>query len=144
MLEVWIDGACEPVNPRGTASYGVVIQTSGARIHMQSIVGSGDGMSNNVGEYSGLIAFLEWYLANADGQLTTVMSDSKMLIYQMKGWWAIRGGLYVPYYNKAQELMGKVKFREVIGFEWIPREQNWEADNLSKQALIAIGIKPRH
>ena len=41
-LEVWIDGACEPINPGGTASYGVVIKNDEVTVFADSaIVGSG-------------------------------------------------------------------------------------------------------
>lgn len=57
-LEVFIDGCCEPVNPGGTAAYGVVVKCEGKVLFSEGkIVGSGNGISNNVAEYSGLLAF---------------------------------------------------------------------------------------
>jgi len=148
MLEVWIDGACEPINPRGTASYGLVVKHNNKLLHSEGeIIGGGEGYSNNVAEYSGLIAFFNWYKENTYGYEASIHSDSKLLIYQMNALWQIRGGLYVPYYLEATkletELINSGKLKD-IKYHWIPREENWEADNLSKQALIAIGIKPRH
>lgn len=62
----FIDGACEPVNPGGTASYGVVVKSDGVTIFTDSaVVGSGLAISNNVAEYSGLLAFLKWYIEHA-------------------------------------------------------------------------------
>ena len=29
MIEIYFDGACEPINPRGTASYGYLIKKDG-------------------------------------------------------------------------------------------------------------------
>ena len=29
LIEAWFDGACEPVNPGGTASYGVIVTRNG-------------------------------------------------------------------------------------------------------------------
>jgi len=153
MLEVWIDGACEPVNPKGTASYGLVIKQNGNLLYSESkIVGKGEGYSNNVAEYSGLIAFLKWLLTTGklsslailDYDYATIRSDSLMLINQMSGAWRVKQGMYVPYYHQAIDFINTHGLYHHLTFKWIPREENWEADNLSKQALIAIGIKPKH
>lgn len=149
-LRVWIDGACEPVNPGGTASYGVVVK-HGEEILFESgdVVGSGPAMSNNVAEYSGLIAFLEWYLETRRGSLNhrelkrrpAIYSDSRLLICQMTGEWRVKQGLYVPYYNKAQTLIRENKLD--LGFWKVPREQNEEADRWSKKALLDAGVTLR-
>ena len=63
MISIFFDGACEPVNPGGTASYGWVIKKDGKTILSGSgIVGSGEGMTNNVGEYHGLIEGIKAFL----------------------------------------------------------------------------------
>jgi len=153
MLEVWIDGACEPINPKGTASYGLVIKRNGQMLHKESkIVGKGEGYSNNVAEYSGLIAFLRWLLTTGkfsslailDYDYATIYSDSLMLINQMSGSWQVKQGMYIPYYQQAIDLINTHGLYHHLKFKWIPREQNQEADGLSKQALIAMGIRPRH
>jgi ribonuclease HI len=159
MLRVWIDGACEPVNPGGTASYGLVVrfhQTNELLFRESKVVGSGQGMSNNVAEYAGLIAFLDWLEAldknwipaisyEPDNPSAFVFSDSQLLVNQMNGKWKVNKGLYIPYYNK---VMTKIRSSPTLlvrlAFRWIPREANQEADDLSKQALLAIGIKCRH
>lgn len=142
-IEVYIDGVCEPFNPGGTAAYGLLVkQDEKILISEGKIVGSGPKFSNNVAEYSGLIAFLEWY-QNHYGELgdhdITVYSDSKLLIFQMSGQWRVKRGLYVPYHQKARQMIGMTP----IYFKWIPREENAEADKLSKRPLIDKGIKFR-
>lgn len=141
-IEVWYDGACEPKNPGGTASYGVIIKSEGKVIFEESkIVGTGNGMSNNVAEYSGAISGMEWMIANGlKDHPILVRGDNKMSVEQMSGNWKVRtwDGLYVPYWRKAKEL---VKQFTHIEFRWISREQNGEADEISKQALRESGIK---
>jgi hypothetical protein len=46
------DGACEPVNPGGTATFGVIIKDEDGTVIYEEhgLVGSGDAMSNNVAE----------------------------------------------------------------------------------------------
>jgi ribonuclease HI len=123
-LEVWIDEACEPVNPAGTASYGMVVKNKGLTVFSDSaVVGSGLGMSNNVAEYCGLIAFLKWYIQHALNSDATVYSDSSLLINQMTGYWRARRGLYLPYYEEA--------------WETIRQNNLMQADKLSKDALLA-------
>ena len=146
VLEVYIDGACEPINPGGTASYGLVIYRGKARLLAKSaIVDTGDKMSNNVAEYAGLIAFFEW----ADNQLpeeAVIKSDSQLLINQMRGEWQARQGLYLPYYRKAMTYLinhTQLAGRKLYQFKWIPREENWEADRLSRDILFAHGVGGR-
>lgn len=142
-LEVYIDGACEPINPGGTASYGVVAYEGEVRLFSKSaIVGSGSKMSNNIAEYSGLIAFLEWYSENGRGRTARIYSDSQLLVNQMSGRWGVNKGLYVPYYEKALDLMTQEMFNK-LNFQWVSREKNLEADKLSKDILVSHGIKVR-
>jgi ribonuclease HI len=59
----YFDGACEPVNPGGTASYGAVIIEDDETIwECSEVYGQGKLMSNNVAEYAGFIAVLEWFI----------------------------------------------------------------------------------
>ena len=60
----YFDGACEPINPGGTASYGALILQAGEPIWMSwelNLPADGHQTSNNLAEYSGLIALLEWF-----------------------------------------------------------------------------------
>ena len=137
MLEVFIDGACEPINPKGTASYGLIIKKDNKYIlRGYHVIGSGEGMSNNVAEYNGLLAFLRWYKSQNIKDDIVVKGDSQLVIKQMSGDWKVNGGLYYPIYQQCKTLLQELNL--TIHYEWIPREQNQEADDLSK---IALGIK---
>ena len=143
MLEVYIDGNCAPKNPGGAASYGVVVYRNGTQLWTKAdIVGSGDKMSNNVGEYSGLLAFLEWFDKQPIEEVI-IYSDSQLLVNQMNGEWKVKKGLYIPYYQRAMILLlhNARIWRDMISFKWIPREENWEADKLSKDILLAHGVR---
>lgn len=150
MLICYFDGACEPINPGGTASYGVVvfrgvggIPDYKTRLWEDYAVCQESGTSNNVAEYAGFNAALDWFL-NWEGtrEPTIIRGDSKLVIEQMNGHWQIRNGLYKPL-----ALICREKLKEFVtkpAIEWIPREKNTEADRLSKKALEEIGIKPRN
>ncbi len=153
MIDVWIDGACEPINPGGTVSYGLVVKQDGSTLFSESkIIGKGIGYSNNVAEYSGLLAFLKWLLTTGklsslailEYDYATIHSDSQLLIKQMAGEWRVRQGIYIPYYQQAIDFINTHGLHQHLSFKWVPREQNQEADFLSKQALIKVGIIPKH
>jgi ribonuclease HI len=138
----YFDGACEPVNPGGTASYGAAIYENQQLVWKCSqIYGRGEHTSNNVAEYAALIAVLEWF---ADHELLDaeiiVRGDSKLVIEQMFGSWKIKSGLYTELAHKARELL--TKFAKIQG-EWISRDRNEVADRLSKEALKRAGVKLR-
>ena len=142
MIKCWIDGCCEPVNPGGTAGYGVSVQRDGLQLWEESrIVGSGPKMSNNVAEYSGLLSLLQFLLKSGlNEEQIMVYSDSKLVIEQTWGKpkWKMRQGLYIPIAKQCREYLAV--FPNITG-TWIPREQNEEADRLSKAALKSRGVK---
>lgn len=132
MIKVYIDGACEPKNPGGVATYGVSIYKDNLRIYKEKgLIGEGSEMSNNVAEYGALCKALSWLKSRYSLELITIMSDSQLLINQMNKKWKVNGGFYLETYWKALKL--KESFQR-ISFKWIPREENTEADELSKLA----------
>src|SRR5437879_3064371 len=108
-------GACEPRNPGGTASYGVVIYKDNEAVWDCSEIyrpepGHERETTNNIGEYAALIAALQWFaeqkLFEAD---ITVRGDSKLVIEQMFGSWKIKAGAYIVLADKACGLI--LRFR---------------------------------
>ena len=91
----------------------------------------GDNVSNNYAEYSALVAALNELLRRGLTREVTVRSDSKLLVNQMKGSWRRKKGGYLEKYKEASELAKKF---ERLTFVWIPREENSEADLLSRVA----------
>lgn len=149
-ITAYFDGCCEPINPGGTASYGVVVFIDHERIWQASqIVSPGAGReketSNNVAEYAGLIALLEYLLSrNLQDEPIQVFGDSQLVMYQMFGdpklggkRWKIKRGYYAPLAARARELLKG--FSSLKG-AWIPREENALADELSKAELVKAGI----
>jgi ribonuclease HI len=128
MIEVYTDGRAEP-NP-GLGTYGFVIYKDGERARSEHGV-AGRAVTNNYAEYVCLIKALE-YLWPHRGEAITVFSDSKLLVYQMKEEWKFKKGAYREKYIKAKELAGKFSN---LKFQWIPREKNTEADELTNIAF---------
>ena len=138
MIEVWIDGLCEPINPGGTASFGYIIKKNGKTMNRDyGVIGSGKGMTNNVGEYTALVHALEKIkILKLDKEKIVVRSDSRLVAYGMGTdpatgrSWKIKAPLILPLYTKAKKLSEGMD----INFLWIPREENEEADQLTRLA----------
>lgn len=89
MIEIYFDGACEPINPGGTASYGWIIKEGNKIIDKKGgILSSGDGMTNNVGEYSALIKILEAFLhLNIQKKKIKILGDSNLVCNMVSKTW---------------------------------------------------------
>jgi ribonuclease HI len=132
MIKVYIDGLCEPMNPGGVATYGLIIYKDGSIIQKdKGVVGEGPGMSNNVAEYTALCKALSWLTPRYPKESITVLSDSRLVVNQMSDQWKARKGLYLEYYKKALKL--KESFPKLV-LKWVPREENAEADELTRAA----------
>jgi ribonuclease HI len=128
MIEVYTDGRAEP-NP-GLGTYGYVVYEKGKRAHAEKGV-AGQVVTNNYAEYFCLVKALQHLAKRSDDEIT-IFSDSMLLVNQMKGDWKFKGGAYGERYLEAKELAeGFPKLR----FEWIPRERNSEADELTNIAF---------
>jgi len=131
-IVVYVDGLCEPMNPGGTATYGYIVRNETDVVRRLGVVGHGPKMSNNVAEYAALCEALTFQVRKKLITIPTeVRSDSRLLVNQMNGNWKVRKGLYVQRYLEAKDLAGQF---ERITFKWIPREENEEADALSRGA----------
>jgi probable phosphoglycerate mutase len=86
--------------------------------------------SNNVAEYSGLVAGLELYRDHAPGADLEVRMDSKLVIEQMSGNWKIKHANLRPLAMRAKQLAPPLTV-----WTWVPREQNKAADRLANVAM---------
>jgi ribonuclease H / adenosylcobalamin/alpha-ribazole phosphatase len=125
-------------NP-GPAAYGALVRDP---VTGEVIAQSGKTLgiaTNNVAEYSGLVAGLELAAEYAPDASIEVRMDSKLVIEQMAGRWKIKHPDLQPLAIKAQGLAP-------FGTEWtwVPRAQNAAADALANMALdgIPIPLKP--
>lgn len=133
-LEVYFDGSCGPGNPGGTAAYGfVVYDEHRALIHAgHGRVVSGPEASNNVGEYGGLLNAMKFIAEHYPDKQVMFNGDSELVINQMNGRSKARKGLYLSYYQEAAALAAPYIEKRQWRFQWIPRDMNSEADELSQ------------
>lgn len=114
-------------NP-GPAGYGVRILHDGQAIDLKEALGT---CTNNVAEYSGLLAALRWAVANGCASLH-IKSDSLLLVQQMKGVYKVKHPGLQPLHAEAQGLARQIG---KVTFEHVRREYNKDADRLANEAM---------
>src|SRR5437762_9128031 len=116
-------------NP-GPAGYGVVIHDEGGRkiAALSEYLGH---QTNNFAEYQGLIAALEYAVKHGHKALKLV-SDSELLVRQMKGIYKVKNAALQDLHARAKELIAKLDSFQI---EHALREHNHEADRLANEAM---------
>jgi len=132
MITAYFDGGARS-NP-GPAGYGVYIVDDAGTV-LAELHGSLGIATNNVAEYNGLLAALQWAIDN-NVTAITVKGDSLLIIEQMRGNYKVKNEGLKPLHMKARMLVmqiGNVKF------EHVPRELNKDADRLSNVGMDGNG-----
>jgi broad specificity phosphatase PhoE/ribonuclease HI len=119
-------------NP-GPAGYGALVKDAANGDVLAERQDSLGLTTNNVAEYSGLIAGLR-AAAELGASEVDVRMDSKLAVEQMSGRWKIKHPALQPLAREAKELAGRF---ERVTYTWIPRAQNSHADRLANQAMDA-------
>ncbi len=115
-------------NP-GPAGYGAVLHEGNVVIaELYDYIGIS---TNNVAEYSGLVAGLTAIHQLDPDAIVEVRMDSKLVVEQMSGRWQIKhDGMKIL----AQEARA-AHSPSLVSYFWIPREENAHADRLANRAL---------
>lgn len=101
------------------------------------VVKEGEGATNNYAEWCALGLALRWLLDNRKDLCATqsleIVGDSQLVVYQLAERWECKA----PHLQKLKERC--LFILSELGFvsrsaRWVPREENEEADRLSKQA----------
>jgi ribonuclease HI len=116
-------------NP-GPAGYGVVIQdeTGNKVAALSEYLGH---QTNNFAEYQGLIAALEYAIKHGPKALKLI-SDSELLVRQIKGIYKVKNEVLKDLHGRAKELIAQLDWFS-IGHAL--REHNQEADRLANDAM---------
>jgi len=130
-----IDGGSRG-NP-GPASYGVVIRDPRGQVvaRLKKYIGRS---TNNVAEYYGLIAALD-YAQQHGIRALRVESDSELLVRQMRGQYKVKSPELRPLYERARKM---AQTFDSFKIDHVYREQNAEADALANEALDETSGKP--
>jgi ribonuclease HI len=130
--EHWITAYCDGGsrgNP-GPAGYGVYIQDDAGRVvgELSEYLGK---RTNNFAEYSGLLAALEFAIGNGHPCLR-VISDSELMVKQMKGQYRVNSPELRPLFEQAKRLALKLDRFEI---RHVLRDKNRHADQLANDAM---------
>lgn len=122
--KAYIDGACLG-NP-GDAGIGIVVYKGDTQIVRESkFLGPG---TNNMAEGTALLTLLQILKKNKIKEVD-VFSDSELIVKQVSGEYKIKDEKLQKIHEDIRKLGASVKFT----LTHIPREQNSEADKLSKE-----------
>jgi ribonuclease HI len=123
-----IDGGARG-NP-GPAGWGAVIRSHDGTPAAE-LLGSLPHATNNVAEYHALLAALSW-CAGQGASTVHVLSDSLLLVQQMKGAYRVKNDGLKPLYGQARVLASRIGR---VTFEHVRRELNADADRLANRAM---------
>ncbi len=131
-----VDGGARG-NP-GPAGYGLVIHDSqGKKIaELSQYLGH---HTNNYAEYNGLLAALRYAIAHRIQSLK-IVSDSELMVRQMKGVYKVRHPELRKLYDEAQHLTAQIEHVEI---RHALREHNQDADRLANEAMDRGKNSPR-
>jgi ribonuclease HI len=127
-LVAYTDGGARG-NP-GPSGYGVVIKDESGRkvAALSEYLGH---QTNNFAEYQGLIAALE-HASKHGPKALKVVSDSELLVRQIKGIYKVKNPTLQDLHARAKELIAQLDWFS-IGHAL--REHNQEADRLANEAM---------
>ncbi len=131
-MNVHIDGGSRG-NP-GPAAYGVRFTDEHGAVVTELSASIGVA-TNNVAEYSGLLAALEHAIAAGYRDLL-IHSDSELLVKQMRGEYRVKHPGLQPLHGRARLLQAKLGR---VRFVHVRREANARADELANQAMDRAG-----
>jgi probable phosphoglycerate mutase len=116
-------------NP-GPAGFGVYIQDSTGKVlaELSQYLGA---HTNNFAEYSALLAALEFAIAHGHRSLR-VISDSELMVKQMKGQYRVNSPELRPLYEEARRRVPQLEHFQI---QHVLREKNRHADRLANLAM---------
>ena len=130
MYEIYCDGASRS-NP-GDASIGVSINKD--KVEIDTIKKKIGINTNNVAEYLGLIAALEYCVENKVNNVR-IFLDSLLVVQQVNMEYKVKSKKLQTHYEKSTKLIDQI---EDIEIHHIRREFNSRADQLANEALDEI------
>jgi ribonuclease HI len=128
----WITAFCDGGsrgNP-GPAGYGVYIEgPDGEKLaELSEYLGK---TTNNVAEYSGLLAAVEYAVREGHRRLR-VVSDSELMVKQIKGQYKVNSADLRPLYDEAKRRIARL---DMFRIEHVLRGKNQRADRLANLAM---------
>jgi ribonuclease HI len=130
LITAYFDGGSRG-NP-GPAGWGAYIVNDDGTV-LAELSGALGVATNNVAEYTGLIAALQW-AADNDVTAMAVKGDSLLIVEQMRGNYKVKNEGLKPLHMKARMLVMQIGN---VSFAHVPRDKNKDADRLSNVGMDA-------
>jgi ribonuclease H / adenosylcobalamin/alpha-ribazole phosphatase len=118
-------------NP-GPAGYGALVTDAGTGDVLAELAEALGTATNNVAEYSGLVAGLRAAAGIAPGADVEVRMDSRLVVEQMSGRWQIKDARLRSLAEAARQASSELGNTT---YTWVPRARNARADRLANQAM---------
>jgi len=119
-------------NP-GPAGYGALVRDAETGVVLAEAAASIGRATNNVAEYSGLLAGLQAAAEIDPDAQVEVRMDSRLVVEQMSGRWQIKHEDMRRLARQAREVLPAAQVR----YSWMPRARNSHADRLANEAMDA-------
>lgn len=129
----YADGLCEPANPGGYACGGYVIEDHPQFFGRKGNAAfcHGEEATNNVAEYEAALLCLRAVWNGGWRGSVILRTDSQLVVKQYTGAWACNKEHLQA---RLRKLRKAGSMFESLTLEWIPREDNWFADEQSRMA----------
>lgn len=139
--KIFFDGACHnKVGQNNPMGIGIAVFLNGVyspehsnAIHAEGL--NGELGTSNIAEWKGCVEAMRKACSlkqKFPGSSFQIYSDSEVITKQFNGDYMIREAKFLKYKQEADKWAGRIVIKKIL---WIPREQNKEADILSKQGL---------
>lgn len=129
------DGLYEPrYTDRGVATYGFQVTHGGEVVHEEKGVVAPPGplAGSNLAEFGALIQGLTWLKGqDLGGCPLRVRGDSRLVVETVAGRWKLSNEVLTPLRDLAARLVREL---DAASIEKVSREENAEADRLSREA----------
>ena len=130
-VTIFTDGASK--NNPGPSAIGVVIKDRQGQTITRISQGIGHS-TNNQAEYKAIITALKEAIRLGARQVN-LNSDSELVVRQLKGRYRVKNAALKPLCQQVKQLQSHL---ESFTINYIPREQNREADSLANAALKLV------
>lgn len=123
-VEIYFDGGCWPnPGPKGCWKYLICV---GSKVYENADWIEQKDCTNNIAEYEGLLHALE-KATELNLKDVVIYGDSNLVVQQINRRWKIKKDYLLEYAIICWKLLRKLNSWKL---QWIPREQNIDADDL--------------
>jgi len=129
IIHAWTDGASRG-NP-GESGIGVILKDERGGT-LRSVCGYLGKATNNVAEYSALLACLK-LASEQPCKMLIVHSDSELMVKQLNGLYKVKDANLKRYVQRVRERLSQASFQVTI--KHVMREENREADELANRGI---------